>query len=47
VHDRTEEEAEIVLRWVELDEVVEAALDGRLRNGPLMIAVLAARARRE
>ena len=47
VHDRTDEEAEIVLRWVELEEAVAAVLDGRLRNAPLMIAVLAARARRE
>ncbi len=46
VHDRTDEEAEIVVRWVPLDEVVAAVLDGRLRNGPLMIAVLAAHARR-
>ena len=46
VHDRTDEEAEIVLRWAPLDEVVEAVLDGRLRNAILMIAVLAHRARR-
>lgn len=45
-HERTEEEAEIVLRWVPLDEAVAAVLDGRLRNGPLMVAVLAAHARR-
>jgi ADP-ribose pyrophosphatase len=46
-HGRTEEEAEIVVRWAPLNEVVEAVLDGRLRNAPLMIAVLAAWARRE
>jgi len=46
-HDRTEEEAEIVVRWVALDEVVAAVLDGRLGNGPLIIAVLAAHARRQ
>jgi 8-oxo-dGDP phosphatase len=40
--DRTEEEAEIVARWVPLGEVVDAVLDGRLHNGILMIAVLAA-----
>ncbi len=44
--DRTDEEAEIVLRWAPLDEVVDAALDGRVRNGILIIAVLAAAARR-
>ncbi len=32
VHDRTDEEAEIVLRWVSLDEAVEAVLDGRLQQ---------------
>ena len=45
-HDRTDEEAEIVLRWVSLDEAIEAVLDGRLRNAILMIALLASRARR-
>jgi ADP-ribose pyrophosphatase len=44
--DRTDEEAEIVLRWAPLDEVVDAALDGRLHNGILIQAVLAANARR-
>ena len=43
---RTEEEAELVLRWVALDEVVEAALAGRLHNSILLVAVLAAHARR-
>ena len=43
---RTEEEAEIEVEWVELDEVVEAALTGRLHNSILLIAVLAAHARR-
>ena len=46
-HHRTEEEAEIVVRWVSLDEVVAAVLDGRLGNAPLIIAVLAAYARRQ
>ena len=45
-HDRTEEEAEIVLRWVSLDDAVEAVLAGRLLNSPLIIAVLTAHARR-
>lgn len=46
VHDRTDEEAEIVLRWVPLDEAIAAVLDGRLHNAILMIALLASRARR-
>jgi ADP-ribose pyrophosphatase len=46
VHDRTDEEAEIVLRWVSLDEVLEAAFAGRIGNAILLIAALAARARR-
>lgn len=43
--DRIDEEAEIVLRWAPLDEVVDAVLDGRLRNAILMIAVLVATVR--
>jgi len=43
---RTEEEAEIVLRWVPLDEAVDAVLEGRLSNSILIIAVLAAHAQR-
>jgi ADP-ribose pyrophosphatase len=42
---RTEEEAELVTRWVPLAEAVEAALAGRIRNSILLIAVLAAHAR--
>ena len=45
VFTRTEEEAELVVRWVPLAEVVEAALAGRLRNSILLVAVLAAHAR--
>jgi 8-oxo-dGTP pyrophosphatase MutT (NUDIX family) len=45
-HDRTEEEAEIVLRWVTIDECLEAIFDGRLHNGILITAVLAAHAHR-
>ncbi len=45
VFARTEEEAELVLRWVPLGEVVEAALAGRLRNSILLVAALAAHAR--
>jgi len=44
--DRTDEEAEIVTRWAPLDEVVDAVLGGRVHNGILMVAVLAAAARR-
>lgn len=43
---RTAEEAELVLRWVPLAEAVEAALAGRLHNSILLVAVLAAHARR-
>ncbi|WP_347877722.1 NUDIX hydrolase [Salinibacterium sp. ZJ77] len=43
--ERTEEEAEIVLRWVPLAEAVEAALAGRIRNSVLLLAVLTAHAR--
>ncbi len=42
---RTEEEAELVLRWVPLAEVVEAALAGRIRNSILLVGALAAHAR--
>lgn len=45
-HARTDEEAEIVLRWVDLDEALDAVRAGRLRNAPLMIALLTLRARR-
>ena len=44
--DREEEEADIELRWAPLDEVVAAVLDGRVQNSILIIAVLAAHARR-
>jgi len=42
---RTDEEAELVLRWVPLADVVEAALAGRIHNSILLVAVLAAHAR--
>lgn len=45
VFARTGEEAEIELRWVPLAEAVDAVLDGRLRNGPLQLALLTAWAR--
>jgi 8-oxo-dGDP phosphatase len=45
VFDRTEEEADIVKRWVSLDDAVSGVLAGRLRNSILALAVLAAHAR--
>ncbi|MCU1405151.1 MAG: hydrolase [Glaciihabitans sp.] len=44
--DREEEEADILVRWVPLQETVDGILAGRLQNSILMIAVLAAHARR-
>ncbi|MDQ1551221.1 MAG: 8-oxo-dGDP phosphatase, partial [Actinomycetota bacterium] len=44
-YDRTEEEADIVIRWVPVDEVISGVLAGDLRNSILAIAVLAAHAR--
>jgi ADP-ribose pyrophosphatase len=44
--DRTEEEADIVTRWVPLQEASEAVLARRLQNPALMVAVLAATASR-
>ncbi|KIH97350.1 hypothetical protein LP52_19830, partial [Streptomonospora alba] len=44
--DRIHEETDMVLRWVPLQEAVEAALDGRLRNGAAVVGVLAANAAR-
>jgi NTP pyrophosphohydrolases including oxidative damage repair enzymes len=43
---RSEEEAEIVVRWVPLAEAVDAVLEGQLSNSILIIAVLAAHAQR-
>ncbi|AND16189.1 NUDIX domain-containing protein [Rathayibacter tritici] len=42
--DREAEEADMELRWVPLDEVVEAVLARRVQNPSLSIAVLAAHA---
>ncbi|GAA2013309.1 ADP-ribose diphosphatase [Nocardioides kribbensis] len=39
------EEAEMETGWVAFDDMVEAVLDGRLRDAPVVIAVLAAHAR--
>lgn len=46
-HTRTHEEAEIELRWVDLDDAVEAVLAGRMHSPSAVAAVLAARAARE
>lgn len=43
VFQRTDEEAGIEVRWVDLDEAVDAVLSRQVRNGILSIAVLAAR----
>jgi ADP-ribose pyrophosphatase len=45
--DRTEEEADIEVRWASLDEVATAILERRVQNPALTIGVLAARASRE
>ncbi|MFN3708085.1 NUDIX domain-containing protein [Microcella sp.] len=44
--DRDGEEADIVTRWVAVDEAVDAVLAGRTRNGIFMAAVLAEHAHR-
>lgn len=44
---REAEEADIELQWVPLDEAVEAVLQRRIHNAPLIIALLAARTARE
>lgn len=46
-HERTDEEAEIQLRWVDLDEAVAAVLDGSLHNPSAVIGLLAAAAARD
>ncbi|MFC0675418.1 NUDIX domain-containing protein [Brachybacterium hainanense] len=43
---RTDEEAEILTRWVPLDEAAAAALAGEITNATAVAAILAARARR-
>jgi 8-oxo-dGTP pyrophosphatase MutT (NUDIX family) len=45
VHERTDEEAQIVIRWVPLDEVLAGIAAGRLHNGPLITAALMVHAR--
>nr|WP_220476271.1 NUDIX hydrolase [Microcella alkalica] len=45
VFAREAEELDMTLRWVPLDEAVDAVLAGRVRNGIMIAAVLAAQAR--
>ncbi|MDN4598575.1 NUDIX domain-containing protein [Leifsonia virtsii] len=45
--DREAEEADIELRWTPLDEAVDAVLQRRVHNAPLIIALLTARTARE
>ncbi|MCQ9164334.1 NUDIX hydrolase [Arthrobacter sp. STN4] len=41
-HVRTEEEAEIQFRWMDLDEAAAAVLDGRIHNPSAAVGILAA-----
>jgi len=45
--ERIDEEADIELRWVPLDEAVDAVLDRRIQNPSLVIALLAANTARQ
>jgi len=45
-HARTGEEADMEVRWVSLDEAHEAVLSGRVTNSIIVVAVLAAVAKR-
>lgn len=47
VFERTAEESDMELRWVGLDELVEAVLARRVQNSLLMIGTLAAKASRD
>jgi ADP-ribose pyrophosphatase len=47
LHEREAEEADIALHWLSLDEAVEAVLARTVRNGPLIVAILAAKAASE
>lgn len=47
VHDRVDEEADMELRWVPLDECVDAILERRVGNPSLTIGALAAHVARE
>nr|WP_306415691.1 NUDIX hydrolase [Arthrobacter livingstonensis] len=43
-HVRTEEEAEIAFRWVDLEEAAAAVLEGRIHNPSAVVGILAASA---
>jgi ADP-ribose pyrophosphatase len=45
--DRTDEEADMEVRWVALDEIVEAILARRVQNPSLIVGALSARVARE
>ncbi|MFZ4079432.1 MAG: NUDIX domain-containing protein [Microbacteriaceae bacterium] len=45
--ERTGEEADMVVRWISLDDAVDAVLDGRVSNSIFQIAVLTALASRD
>lgn len=45
--ERTGEEADMVVRWVSLDDAVDAVLAGRVSNSIFLVAVLTAHASRE
>jgi ADP-ribose pyrophosphatase len=45
-HEREHEEAGMPCGWVSLPDAVAAVLGGQVRNGPMMLAVLALHARR-
>jgi len=45
-HVRTDEEAEIQFRWVDLDDAVAAVLDGSLHNPSAVVGILAVAAAR-
>jgi len=44
IFTRTEEEAEIVTRWIPLDDIVQAVLARRVQNSILVVAALSAAA---
>jgi ADP-ribose pyrophosphatase len=41
-HVRTHEEAELVVRWIDLDEAVTMALSGEITNAACLVGVMAA-----
>src|SRR5699024_12620971 len=39
-HERSEEEAGFLFRWVDIDEAVDAVVDGRITNAIAQLAIL-------